>query len=81
MKPPYSMVIQWSIEDEIYIVSLPEFGDRVHTHGDTYAEAIQHGEEVLELLIEEYQIQGRALPQPIAAGTPIAIGVATSLHN
>ena len=74
MKSHYSMVIQWSIEDEIYIVSLPEFGDRVHTHGDTYAEAIQHGEEVLELLVEEYQSQGRTLPTPIAAGTPLAIG-------
>ena len=73
MKSHYSMVIQWSIEDEIYIVSLPEFGDRVHTHGDTSAEAIQHGEEVLELLIEEYQSQGRTLPTPIAAGTPLAI--------
>jgi predicted RNase H-like HicB family nuclease len=81
MKSPHSMVIQWSIEDKIYIVSLPEFGDRVHTHGSSYTEAIQHGEEVLELLIEEYHIQGRALLHPIAAGTPIEIGAATSLHN
>jgi hypothetical protein len=43
----------------------------------TYAEAIQHGEEVLELLIEEYQSQGRTLPAPIAAETPIAIAIAT----
>ena len=66
MKPHYSMIIQWSIEDEIYIVSLPEFGN-AHTHGDTYTEAIQHGEEVLELLIEEYQNLGRILPTPISA--------------
>ena len=74
MKSHYSMIVQWSIEDEIYVVSLPEFGDRVHTHGDTYAEAIQQGEEVLELLIEEYKSLGRTLPTPIAAGTPLAIG-------
>ncbi len=73
MKSHYSMIIQWSIEDEIYIVSLPEFGSRAHTHGDTYAEAIQHGEEVLELLVEEYQSQGRMLPTPIDAKIPIAI--------
>ena len=66
-----------SIEDEIYIVSLPEFGSRAHTHGDTYAEAIRHGEEVLELLIEEYQSQGRMLPTPLDAKMPIAIGSAT----
>jgi predicted RNase H-like HicB family nuclease len=50
MKSHYSMIVRWSIEDEIFIVSLPEFGDKAHTHGNTYAEAIQHGEEVLELL-------------------------------
>jgi predicted RNase H-like HicB family nuclease len=77
MKSHYSMIIQWSIDDEIYIVSFPEFGDRAHTQGNTYAEAIGHGEEVLELLIEEYQSQGRTLPIPIAAETPIAIAIAT----
>jgi hypothetical protein len=29
MKSHYSMIVQWSIEDEIYIVSLPEFGDNI----------------------------------------------------
>ena len=77
MKTHYSMIIQWSIEDEIYVVSLPEFGDRAHTHGNTYAEAIQHGEEVLELLVEEYQSQGRTLPIAIAAETPIEIAIVT----
>ena len=28
----YSMVIEWSDEDQAYIVSLPEWGDLVHTH-------------------------------------------------
>jgi predicted RNase H-like HicB family nuclease len=77
MKSYYSMIIQWSSEDEIYIVSLPEFGSRAHTHGNTYVEAIEHGEEVIELLIEEYQSQGRTLPTPIDAKMTIAIGTAT----
>ncbi len=64
------------LKDEIYIISLPEFGNLAHTHGDTYAEAIQHGEEVLELLIEEYQSKGQTLPTPIDAKMPIAIGIA-----
>lgn len=67
------MIVRWSIEDEIFIVSLPEFGDKAHTHGNTYAEAIQHGEEVLELLIEQYQSPGRKLPTPIDAKMPIGI--------
>ena len=44
----YSMVIEWSDEDDAYIVSLPEWGDLVHTHGETYAEAVARGKELLE---------------------------------
>jgi predicted RNase H-like HicB family nuclease len=65
MKPQYSIFIQWSTEDQKYIVSLPEFGPYAHTHGDTYADALKNGEEVLELLIEDYQIQGKPLPVPL----------------
>ncbi|MEC4817823.1 MAG: type II toxin-antitoxin system HicB family antitoxin [Scytonema sp. PMC 1069.18] len=67
MKLQYSIIIQWSTEDKKYVVSLPEFGPYAHTHGDTYAEAIKNGEEVLELLIEEYQAQGKPLPKPLTA--------------
>lgn len=65
----YSILIQWSDEDKKYIVSLPEFGLYAHTHGETYAEALKNGEEVLELLIEEYQLQGRQLPEPLTVGS------------
>ena len=44
------MVIEWSDEDNAYIVSLPEWGDLVHTHGETYAEAVAMGEELLQKL-------------------------------
>lgn len=42
MKPQYSIVIQWSMEDKKYIVSLPEFGLYAHTHGNTYADALSN---------------------------------------
>ncbi|BAZ30654.1 hypothetical protein NIES4074_31160 [Cylindrospermum sp. NIES-4074] len=67
-------MIQWSDEDQKYVVSLPEFGPYAHTHGETHEEALRHGEEVLELLIEEYQVQGRPLPQPLTVGSPVIIG-------
>lgn len=35
-----------------------------HTHGDTYQEALNNAQEVLELLVEEYQQDGKPLPQP-----------------
>ena len=60
----YSVLIQWSDEDQKYIVSLPEFGPYAHTHGDTYEEAAKNAQEVLELLIETYEEQGRSLPVP-----------------
>lgn len=51
----YSMVIQCSDEDQVYIVSLPEWeavGHTGHVHGKTYAEAVRQGEELIENLIE-----------------------------
>ena len=62
--PHYSMVIEWSDEDDAYIVSLPEWGDLVHTHGETYAEAVAMGEELLEGLIASRQRHGEPLPPP-----------------
>lgn len=63
MNPHYSMVIQWSDEDRAFIVTLPEFDDN-QTHGDTYQEAVQNGQEALELLIETYRADGLSLPEP-----------------
>jgi predicted RNase H-like HicB family nuclease len=63
----WSMVIQWSDEDEAFLVTLPEWHDRVInpvTHGETYEEAVKRGREVLELLVELSREQGRPLPTP-----------------
>ncbi|MEG4318323.1 MULTISPECIES: type II toxin-antitoxin system HicB family antitoxin [unclassified Microcoleus] len=65
MKLPYIIVIQWSDEDNCYLVHLPDFpSQQFHTHGYTYEEALQNGVEVLELLVEEYQVDGKSLPEP-----------------
>ncbi|MBE9011975.1 type II toxin-antitoxin system HicB family antitoxin [Pseudanabaenaceae cyanobacterium LEGE 13415] len=65
MKSQYSMVIQWSEEDNLYLVHLPEFpSQHFVTHGETYEETARHGQEVLEILIEEYQESGKSLPEP-----------------
>ena len=60
----YSMVIQWPEEVGIYIVSFPEWGDRTHTHGATYEEAVRNGQEVLDDLVALWRRQNRPLPQP-----------------
>ena len=59
----YSIIIEWSNDDNKYIVTLPEFPN-CHMHGATYAEALQNAQEVLELMVESYQEWGLPLPQP-----------------
>ena len=62
----YSMVIEWSEEDQCYVVSLPEFTQAMQpvTDGHTYEEAAKRGQEALESLIDFYQVEGWSLPQP-----------------
>lgn len=63
----YSMLIEWSDEDQTYVVLLPEWEDHVYqpvTDGATYEEAARKGQAVLETLIEQAQQYGEALPQP-----------------
>ena len=60
----YTIVIQWSDDDQVYIVSLPEWGDLIHTHGDTYEEALQRGQALLESLIQSRSSRHVELPEP-----------------
>jgi len=59
----YSMVIQWSVPDEAYIVTVPELPG-CKTHGDTYEEAVKNGQEVIELWIDALKASGKAVPAP-----------------
>ena len=68
----YDMLIRWSEEDQVFIVSLPEFGNYAQTHGDTYEGAARSGREVLELLVESYEADGQALPPPCLYEDPEA---------
>ena len=62
----YIITIQWSEEDNCFVVFLPEFEDVMQpvTHGDTYEEALKNAQEVLELLIESALNNNEALPKP-----------------
>ena len=66
----YTIVIQWSDEDQCYVVFLPEFEDVMQpcTHGDTYEEALKNAQEVLDLLIEITLEEGKSLPEPKTVG-------------
>ena len=63
----YTMLIQWSDADQAFLVTLPEWQDRLFgpvTHGDTYEDAVRNGREALELLIESAIEHGETLPTP-----------------
>ena len=63
----YSMLIQWSKEDQAYLVTLPEWEGRVLgpvTHGDTYEEAVRNGREAMAALIASAEKHSEPLPRP-----------------
>ncbi len=47
----YAMVIEWSDEDQLFLVSIPDFPG-AHTHGHTRAEAAAMGEDIIALLLD-----------------------------
>lgn len=67
MKNNYSMVIQWSEIDQIFVVTIPEFVGRVMmpcTEGNTHEEAVQSGLEVIETFLEIWTEEGQPIPEP-----------------
>ena len=52
MSMNYKMLIEWSELDQVFVVRLPDFpGKTPFTHGSTYREAAEAGEQALELLL------------------------------
>jgi predicted RNase H-like HicB family nuclease len=59
------MIIQWSQEDNCFLVALPDFpGQQWRTHGDPYEAAVANGKEALESRIVSYEADGEPLPEP-----------------
>lgn len=63
------MHIEWSDEDQAYIVSFPEWEaagliGHTHTHGETSAEAVERGEEMSRFLIESARAEGDRISEP-----------------
>ncbi|MEH2138433.1 MULTISPECIES: type II toxin-antitoxin system HicB family antitoxin [unclassified Nostoc] len=73
MNSHYTIIIQWSDEDECFVVSLPEWGEFCHTHGETYEEAFKNAQEVLEMLIESSLADGETLPEPKTLGKSLEV--------
>lgn len=61
--PRYSMVIEWSDEDQAYVVTVPELPGCV-THGATYEEAVKQGRDAIESWVDVARDLGRRIPEP-----------------
>jgi predicted RNase H-like HicB family nuclease len=57
------MVIQWSDDDQVYVVTLPEFGG-CKTHGASYEKAAKQGRDAIESLLLAYEEDGDPAPAP-----------------
>ena len=65
--PRYSIVIEWSPEDQAYVVILPEWADRYMMpvgDGQTYAEALASAQDALDTFVQHAREDGRDLPEP-----------------
>jgi antitoxin HicB len=65
--PHYSVVIEWSDEDQAYVVILPEWSEQYAmpvASGKTYEEAAARGRNALENYIRFSQEDGQPLPLP-----------------
>lgn len=59
----YTLIVQWSEEDQLYLAYSPELPGCI-THGRTYVEAVEMGVEAMELWCDVTQAAGEALPAP-----------------
>ncbi|MCL6436314.1 MAG: type II toxin-antitoxin system HicB family antitoxin [Leptolyngbyaceae cyanobacterium HOT.MB2.61] len=63
MKIKYELIIYWSEIDQAFIVEVPELPGCA-ADGETYQDAVQNAEVVIQEWIETAQELGRPIPEP-----------------
>ncbi|KAM3094832.1 type II toxin-antitoxin system HicB family antitoxin [Phormidesmis sp. 146-35] len=63
MKIKYELIIYWSEVDQCFIVEVPELPGCA-ADGETYQEAVQNVEVIIQEWIETAQELGRPIPEP-----------------
>ncbi|MCZ8226700.1 MAG: type II toxin-antitoxin system HicB family antitoxin [Microcystis sp.] len=63
MKIRYQLIIYWSEEDRAFIVEVPELAGCM-ADGETYQEAVQNAELVIQEWIETAKQLERIIPEP-----------------
>jgi predicted RNase H-like HicB family nuclease len=62
----YSMLVEWDPDDDIYVVTVPELPG-CYTHGESYEDAVLHGQEAIESWIAAALANGVPIPPPMTA--------------
>ena len=57
----YEIIVYWSMEDNAFIAEVPELAGCM-ADGQTYVEAVQNAETVIDEWIETAQQMGRSVP-------------------
>jgi predicted RNase H-like HicB family nuclease len=63
MKMKYGLRLYWSEEDQAFIVEVPELPGCM-ADGETYQEAVQNAEVVIQEWIDTVRELGRSIPVP-----------------
>jgi predicted RNase H-like HicB family nuclease len=63
MKMKYELIIYWSEKDNSFVVEVPELPGCA-ADGETYIEALQNAQTVMQEWIETAQELGRPIPEP-----------------
>ena len=63
MKTRYEIIIYWSKEDNLFIAEVPEL-QGCFADGETYIQAIENVQVVIEEWIETAKILDRPIPEP-----------------
>ena len=61
MDSNYSIVIQWSIQNDCFVASLPEW--ECNIKGETYEEALENARKAIAFLVESSVSEGKPLPE------------------
>jgi len=59
----YEMIIWWSVEDNAYVVEVPELPGCM-AHGATRQSAIKNAEDAITFWIKTAKDDGKEIPQP-----------------
>jgi predicted RNase H-like HicB family nuclease len=63
MQAKYEIIIYWSNEDNLFIAEVPELAG-CKADGNSYAEALQNAEVIINEWIETAKSLGRSIPEP-----------------